>query len=236
MLSTQDLIAHFIELVAALSASYYWIKTKDQAVRPFVWYLWLIVFVETFGLYPYLYIRFDHPYIDWIEHSRIARNTWLYNIRNILDLYLIGLFVKRNTKSKFTQNIINIVVSSCVSIIVLYFVISGNFFKTGLQYNYAISTFAIFVMVITFFNELLKSDDLLEFYKSHVFYILTSLMLFEIFTTPIFLYSGYFSKINENFITFRFNFLFTSIILLYSCYTFAFLYSLYHKKQSAMKK
>ncbi|NRB59131.1 MAG: hypothetical protein HRU50_04225 [Winogradskyella sp.] len=236
MISAQVLIIHFVELVAALSASYYWIKTKDQAIRPFVWYLWLIVFIETFGFYPYLYIHFDHPYIDWIEHSVIRRNTWLYNLKSIIDIFLIGLFILRNTNKKFVHRGVNLVVVSCTVFIISYYLISGNFFKTTIAYDSAIQTFAIFVMVILYYQELLKSEDFLEFYKSHVFYLLSGLLIFQICLTPISLFMGYYLKTNQNFVEFRKSFFTISNVLLYSCYTFAFFYSLHHKKQLQMRK
>ena len=54
-MSIGDLLIHLFELIAALAGSYYWLKTKDQTIRPFVWYLWFVVFIETIGMYPFLY-------------------------------------------------------------------------------------------------------------------------------------------------------------------------------------
>ncbi|WP_438964072.1 hypothetical protein [Winogradskyella sp.] len=44
---TSVFLFHLLELTAAISASIYWLKTKDKSIKPFVWYLWFIVCLET---------------------------------------------------------------------------------------------------------------------------------------------------------------------------------------------
>ena len=67
-MSTFDFLFHLLELGAALSASYYWLKTKDYSIQPFVWYLWFIVFFETLGMYPFLYEISGNSLIDSIKY------------------------------------------------------------------------------------------------------------------------------------------------------------------------
>ena len=226
-----DLLFHYFELAAALASSYYWLKTKDKSVRPFIWYLWLTVFVETLSLYTYLYDHFDNAIINWIDNSIFHGNTWLYNIYHSVSLILIGMFLIRNTKTEFSHKIIKIILITCTLFVVSYFLISGKLFEMSLPYNLAIQTFAIFIMVILYLRELIQSDQILDFYKSHVFYISLALMLWHISLTPLFIFDSYYRAANEGFFTFRDIFLNTFNILLYSCYVFAFFYSLYHKRK-----
>ena len=230
------LIIHIVELLAALAGSYYWLKTKDQTIRPFIWNLWFVVLTETIALYPYLYGNVDNALINWLEHSFMRRNTWLYNIFQFVFLLLFWMFMKRNIKFSFSHRVINITVFLCIGIIILYFLFSGNFFKTTADYPFAISTFAIFTMAIIYLWELVRSDQILSFYKNHVFYIIIATVLFYICITPMLLFQEYYLERNKSFIKFRELLLTISNIILYSCYVFAFFYSLHHKKKLELQK
>jgi len=235
-MSIGDLLIHLFELIAALAGSYYWLKTKDQTIRPFVWYLWFVVFIETIGMYPFLYDQVDNDIINWLQHSFMRRNTWLYNIYKLVFLLLIWMFMKRNIKFSFSHKVINITVFLCIGIIILYFLFTGNFFITTIDYPIAIVTFSIFTMAIIYLWELVRSDQILSFYKDHVFYIIIATVLFYICITPMLLFEEYYLEINESFIQFRGLLLTISNIILYSCYVFAFFYSLHHKKKLELQK
>lgn len=229
-----DLLFHYFELAAALAGSYYWLKTKDESVRPFVWYLWFTVVVETLAMYTYLYNNFDNSFINWIENSIFFRNIWLYNIYYAVSLVLIGMFMIRNTKNDTSHKIIKIIVVVCSLFTISYFSISGKFFEMELPYDLAVQTFSIFIMVLLYLRELMQSEQILDFYKSHVFYISLGLLLWHICLTPLFIFDDYYDAINLEFGAFRTIFLDTFNIILYSCYVFAFLYSLYHKRNLVM--
>lgn len=235
-MSFGQLIIHIVELLAALAGSYYWLKTKDQTIRPFIWYLWFVVIIETIGMYPYLYDQVDNDIINWLQHSFMRRNTWLYNISKLVSLLLIWMFMKRNINFSFSHKVINITVFLCIGIIILYFLLSGNFFVTTIDYPIAIITFSIFTMAIIYLWELVRSDQILSFYKDHVFYIIIAMVLFYICITPMLLFQEYYLERNKSFIKFRGLLLTISNIILYSCYIFAFFYSLHHKKKLELQK
>lgn len=230
-----ETLFHFLELAAALSGSYYWLKTKDNSVRPFVWFLWVTVFVETFAMYTYLFAHFDNSFINWIESSVFATNSWIYTIYDFTTLILVGMFMLRNTKKVSSHKVIKIIIVGCSAFTVCYFSLIGGFFKMSFNYDWLVQTFALFIMFLLYLSELIKSEQILYFYKSHVFYLIFAITFWKICLTPLFIFDIHYREFNSNFIAFRNIFLNTSIILLYSCYTFAFLYSLWHKKQLALK-
>ncbi len=228
-------ITHLIELVAALSGSYYWLRTKEDSVLPFVWFLWVTVFIETVAMYPYLYNYSDNAFVNWLESSVLERNVWLYNIYNFLTLILVGIFMIRNTNTSVSHRIIKIIIIVYSFFTICCFSITGSFFLMSLPYDLVIQTFAMYIMLLVYLRELIASDQILYFYKSHVFYLIFSITFWFICLTPLFIFDSYYRAINESFVVFRGRFLFVSNILLYSCYTFAFLYSLWQKRQLAMK-
>ncbi|BAO77638.1 hypothetical protein WPG_3408 [Winogradskyella sp. PG-2] len=228
-----DFLFHLLELVAALTSSLYWLKTKDDTIRPFVWYLWFIVFVETLAMYPYLYDITDNSFIASVKNSKFYRNSWLYNLYNPVTIFLIGKFMIKNTNTAFSHKIIKYLVFCYTLFCVGFFLVGDNFFKMGLPYDSVIYTFIIFTMVMLYLRELMQSNDILNFYKSPVFYVSIALLLWYICLTPLFIFNAFYLKVNKEFIFFRSLFLDISNIILYSWYTFAFLYSLRFKMKLA---
>ncbi|WP_339756374.1 hypothetical protein [uncultured Winogradskyella sp.] len=230
-MTTFDFLFHLLELGAALSASFYWLKTKENAIRPFVWYLWFIVFIETLAMYPFLYEILDNSIINNIKNSQFYRNTWLYNTYDPIVVFLIGKFMISNTNTLFSHRIIKSLVLGFIIFWLVYFLFVANYFEAVLPYDFVISTFVIFIMVMLYLRELLKSNELMNFYKSPVFYVIIALMLWYICLTPLFIFNAFHLKVNEEFLSFRKIFLNTSNIILYSWYIFAFLYPLRFQKK-----
>lgn len=228
---------HYFELAAAIAATFFWIRTEDSRVKPFMWYLWLTVVVETLGLYAFLMLNnYDNPLFVWVKNSPMCTNTWLYNSYDFFGLILIGWFFRNYISNSTSKGIIKIIVVLSSVFSILYFLISGRFFEAYLPYDLVFRTFAIFIFALLYFKELLKSDELIVFYKSHMFYICTALMLWNISLTPLFMFDGFFKASNAEFVNFRVKFLLVSNIILYSCYTTAFLISLYFKNKLVLRK
>ena len=232
-----DFVFHIIELIAAFSGSYYYLKTKDKSVKPFIWFLWVIVVVETFGMYGYILLNnYDNEIFIWIKNSVFCRNTWLYNIYNLSTLFILGLFFKRILKNNVSKKLVTFIVVFITCSTILYFSLSGNFFIASIPYDFLMQTLAIFVFVMLYYFELLNSDKILFFYKSPIFYLSTGVLLWFLCVSPLFIFDGYLYEINKDFLEFQTLYLLIANILLYSCYTFGFLYPLHIRKQSVTKR
>ena len=233
----RHLTTNLFELIAALSASYYWYNTKDTKIKPIVWLLWLTVAVETFGLYGYiLENNYDNKVFIWIKNSNFCQNRWLFNIYSFLAVIFLGLFYKRNLNDQISKRVVIIIITVSSLFTITYFSVTNGFFVKSIPYDSAFQTLVVFIFVMLYFRELIKSDKILEFYKSHVFYISSGLLLWYLGITPLFIFDAYFYDVNSNFVEFRSLYLLIANILLYSCYTFAFIYSLYHKEKLVLKK
>ena len=227
-----DLVFHLFELIAALAGAYYYLKTKDAKVKPFVWFLWVVVFVETVGMYGYiLQYNFDNNMFIWLKNSVFCTNTWLYNLFNLASIFFFGMFYKRVLSHESDKKIIDFLVIIYIVFSILYFILTKSFFIKAIPYDFLLATLIVFIFVLLYYKELFKSDKILFFYKSTFFYISSGLLLWHLCVSPLFIFNGYFYDINQNFVEFRSTYLLVANILLYSCYTFAFLYTLQFKKQ-----
>ncbi|RCW92768.1 hypothetical protein [Winogradskyella arenosi] len=230
-MSNYVLAMHIVELIAALAGSYYSLKVKDKTLAVFVWYLWVTVFVETFGMYGYILQNdYDYEWFVWIKNSVFRSNNWLYNLYRVVSIILFGQFYERVIKDPSVTKLIRILVIAYVCFTVVYFTMSGTFFIFSLPYGVFVETFLVFVFVMFYYRQLLKSDKILYFYKLPVFYISSGLLLWYLSVTPIFIFNSYLNVINDKFLEFRDFYLFIANISLYLCYTFCFLFTLRRKK------
>jgi uncharacterized membrane protein YfcA len=221
-----------VELIAALAGTYYYYKTKDVQIKLFVKYLWIIVVVETLGMYTYvLQNNYDSEVFIWIKNSVFCSNRWLYNTFTFLSVMIFGLFYRRIINDNLSKRIIKFSVSAYALFAIIYFGFSGDFFIKTIPYDIFLETLVVVILVILYYRQLLKSDDILFFHKQPVFYISSGLLLWYLCITPLFIFDGYFYAINSDFVTFRRIYLFVANLFLYLCYTFGFIYALQYKKQ-----
>lgn len=230
-----QILAHILELLAALAASYYMVRTKDRTVRYFVYYLWFITFIETLGMYPYLYDLTDNAFIQKIAKSKMRHNFWLYSLYNPIAVFLIGRFLIDNMKNKTIHIIIRSLSLGYLIFAVCYFLYTGTFFERSIPYDLVVSTIIIFVMVLMYLRELMNSQRILGFYKSPVLMVLIVLMLWYICITPLFIYEDHFVTNNPSFVRFHYIFISSANIILYSWYIFAFLFSLRYRMRLVTK-
>ncbi|WP_340155636.1 hypothetical protein [uncultured Winogradskyella sp.] len=227
-----DLITHLIELVAALGGSYYYLKTKDYKIKPFIWYLWFIVFIETFALYSYTMLyNYDNSLFNWIKNSVFCTNSWLFNLYSLVSILILSKFYLGIINDVLSKKIINILTLCYFVFAIFYHIFSGDFFVLSIPYDIFFETLLVFAFVMLYYKQLLKSDKVLSFYKLPVFYLSSGLLLWYLVVTPLFIFDEYFYALNSAFVEFRVNYLLFSNISLYTCYTFGFLYTLqFYKK------
>lgn len=231
-MSNYIVVIHVVELLAALAGSYYLYKTKDCKLKIFVWYLWIIVGVETFGMYGYiLQNNYDNELFIWIKNSVFCSNKWLYNLFSFFTIIMLGKFYLNITEDEISKRIIKISILAYVLFTICYYILSGDFFRRSLPYDTLLETLLIFVFVMIYYRKLLKSDQILIFYKLPVFYLSSGLLLWYLSVTPLFIFDAYLTTMNDDFIKFRNFYLFVANSFLYLCYTFGFLYTIQFKKQ-----
>ena len=237
LLEYYSFITQFVEIIAAIAGTIYIRKSRDKITRLFVYYLWVIVFVENIALYSrFMLNNYDNEIFIWIKNSPICGNHWLYNIKVLVDIILLGLYFKHLAVLKSLVRVINILTIGFVIFFLFYFALSDTFFYRGIDYGFMIQTIIITAFVCMYFLYLIKSNKILEFYSSKHFYISTILLIWHLCITPLFIFSGYFRNINTNFIEFRAIVLLSSNIIMYICFAAIFFYSYYRTKQLLTNK
>src|SRR5690554_2996943 len=163
LIDYRAIITIVFELIAALSGSYYLRKVNDQALRIFVYYLWLTVIVEIVGSYSFLMLYdFDNEWFIAIKNSVFRRNTWLYNIYSYLAMGFLSIFYY-NLMTSFKTKITVLSTLGIFSLFsILYFTLTDAFFIAALPYHFFISVSIICLYVLLYFLQLINSDKILD--------------------------------------------------------------------------
>ena len=231
LLENYSLITKAVELIAAVFGSVYLSKTKDSRYKVFVGYLWLTVVVETIGVYPrLLQNNYDYDWFVALKNSALCRNTWLYNIYTFLSIGLIGIFYSGFFSNRTSKIIVRFVVIVYSLFVLIYFTATDAFFIMSLPYDLILGTVIICTYILLYFMELIKSDSILVFYKTPLFYISISLLFWYICVTPLFIFDNYYRAVNADFVIFRYLLLLLINVITFLCVTFGFWYSLYKRK------
>ncbi len=228
----RSVITKFFEVLCAVSGTWYLRKTKNEKLKIFVYYLWLTVIVETLGVYKtFLQDNYDYSWFIAWKNSVFCQNTWLYNIYSFLGVGLLGIFYSDLLHSKTYKLIIRSIVIIYAVFSMIYYTYTDAFFVMGLPFDNILASVIVSIYVILYFVELMNSDFILQYYKLPSFYISVALLLWNLCTTPLFIYNSYFTPFNTEFVNFRLLLLLYINIFTYSCISFGFWYSLKKSKK-----
>ncbi|MFD2917890.1 hypothetical protein [Psychroserpens luteus] len=226
------LVIDTVEIMAAIFGSYYISKVSNSVLKIFVYYLWLTVFIEITGAYSFLLLNnYDLEWYINLKNSVFCSNTWLYNIYSFLAIGIIGLFYSNLMTSKVFKNGIRVIFIAYAVFAFAFFTFTDAFFTKSLPYSFIFGTVSISIYVIFYFIELMRSDEILSYYKLPSFYISIALLIWYICVTPLFIFDSYFYEMNTKFVEFRGKFLLFINIFTYLCFAFGFWYSLKKSKQ-----
>ncbi|MEM6515245.1 MAG: hypothetical protein AAF688_03605 [Bacteroidota bacterium] len=231
LLNNYAFLTVLFELLAAVSGSLYLREKGKRIFRIFVYYLWLTVVIEALGGYPKLMQHnFDYEWFVFLKNSPFCSNTWLYNIYTLLSIGFIGVFYLNLLEKKINVFVIRLIIFLYTLFSVVYFTMTDAFFYHMLPYNDIIATVVIVIFAIFYLSELIRSEEILIYYKLPSFYITAGLLFWYLSVTPLFIFNEYHRAINEYFNQFRHLLLLSINILTYSCFAFGFLYPLYKRK------
>src|SRR5690606_34876067 len=115
---------------------------------------------------------------------------------------------------------------------VLNLILTEVFFEQSSAYSFITGTFILLTLIFVYYFEHLKSDKILYFYKSLVFYISVGLLLWHVTITPLFIYNKYFNSASPEFVKLHSIILNICNFFLYCLYIIAFIICASNKKST----
>lgn len=219
------LLIYILELGAAIAGSIYLSKVAvpEKGVRLFVYYLWIVVFVEFVGLYPsYAYFS-DYKKLGFIKGTLFERNYWWYNSYNVIKFLILYIFFILQLKSPAKRRKLYAISGIVILGFIIDHLFGGNYFKSYSPYMAIAGTLYLVVLIMLYHFEILKSERILKFYKSVAFYISIGMLIWHVSTTPLFIYNRYFSLQSPDFVYFQMVLLKSINIILYGILILGFM-------------
>lgn len=227
-------LLNFLEFLAFIMGLFYYRKNKSKPTYYFVLFLGITIFSEIIRWYVVL---IDNGLLFFLKGTVFESNYWLGNIYAILSYLFYINYFKWFLISKRFITILNIssILFFIWSLLEIFF--SGDFFVGFMPVTNIIGTLFVFLGIAFYYLELLKSDRILQMNKSLPFYVSVGALIFHLCTTPLFLYSSYYSNsIDPGFVILYRQVIFGTNYLLYSIYIAGFLICLRKKNPYFLRK
>lgn len=215
------LLINLFEFIAFLTGVFYYQKNKTKPTLYLVWFLGITVFSELFSWYAYFV---NTGFLHFLKGTPFETNYWWANIYSILSYLFYINYFKWYLSTKRSINILNFVSIVFLVTSISEFIFSDDFFIKFVPILNILGTLLVFLSIAFYYLELLKSDQILQVQKSLPFYISVGALIFHLCTTPLFLYSSYYSNsVDPGFVSLYRQIIFGTNYLLYSIYIAGFL-------------
>jgi hypothetical protein len=200
---------------------FYYQKHKDRPTFYFVVFLGVTFFAEILGMYAYLV---QSGPLAFLRNTPFESNYWLGNLYGLVSyLFYINYFKWFLSSRKFIA-LLNWGSIVFLGLSFLEIIFSGDFFYRYIPISNIVGTLFVLLSIGFYYLELLKSDQILLVQKSLPFYVSVGALIFHLCTTPLFLYSFYYSNsIDPGFVSLYRQIIFGTNFVLYTIYTAGFL-------------
>ena len=236
LIETKLYVGTIFEIIAAIAGIWYLKKSRftAQEIRFFVYYLVLIVIIETYAYLPIWAYLEDYKILSFYKDSIFRRNIWWGNCLRIITTLCISWIYIKALKNKSLKNKLSVCLLIFPVLSIISFLTIGEFFRSYDPYVNIVGTFLMLICIGLYYLEILKSDRILHFYGDIRFYISVGMVIWNLGVIPLIIYSGFFSTQNPLYmeldtIVYRY-----ANIFLYSLFTIGF-YMDYKFNQNSLK-
>jgi len=228
LLNHYVLLNNGVAFVAAIVGAIYLSKFKDSEVRYFIYFLWYVAIVQFLGSYTSFVENFDFlkPLKQLIEGTVFEDKYWIFTIFWTLGSALFySIYFQFVLKNIIHKRIIKIWTYIFLVFSIIYIIIKAEeLFSQMMPFIKIFGAFIILLCAIFYFIQILKSDELLTFYKSMNFYISSVIFIWWLVTTPVTFYQVYYSAADWSFVFLRWQIFLFMNLFMYLSFTFALFY------------
>lgn len=231
------LLIYILEVGAAIAGTIYLRKVTlpEKGVRLFVYYLWLVVFVEFVGLYPSYAYFFDYKKLGFIKGTLFERNYWWYNSYTVIKFIVLYVFFILQLEPAARRTKLFVISALFILSFIIHLIFGDAFFKAHSAYMSVTGTLYLMILIFLYHFEILKSDRILKFYRSMPFYISIGILIWHLSITPVLIYNKYFSLQSPDFVYFQMVLLKSINIFLYGILILGFMVGTKKERNHSLK-
>ena len=215
------------EFISALIGVYYLIKCRDFSSRYFVFFLCFTFMFESIG---HLTTLRSNDFLSFLIGTKFEKNYWLYNPFLIFNFLFYTYYFRKYIKSSKVKSVLTLSLILYFITSILNLLLSDVYFVAYSAYSFILGSILILFVVLYYFFEVLKNDEILNFTKTLPFYVAIGALFFHLGVTPLFIYSKYYSSKSPEFVQIYRIILTTANIFMYTCYTIGFIVCLKKNK------
>jgi len=228
LLKNYIFLTKLVEGIAAIIGLICYKKYRNTYQKYFIWFLVYIIIFDYIGSYTIYVAKYEFlkPIKEALKGTLLEKNYWVYtsfwSIGSIL--FFAFYYLRVITNRYFRQIIYYAAILFFLCSTVYIFLNITAFFKAAIPFIKVSGATVIFMCVIFYFIELLKSDEVLTFYKSLNFYISSTIFIWWLVTTPVVFFEIYFSSADWNFIFLKGQIFLSMNMFMYLTFSFALLW------------
>jgi len=220
-----SLITHSVEFMAAVTGILLFKKYNKTAAKFFIAFLIYLLVCDIFAGYTW------HVYNDgvfsFLKGTVFERNYWWTTLTWFIGaITFFTFYYNKILKTLLYRKLIKYVGVLFLLISLVYIAIHWeDYFVKYFVFINVFGALVILLCVTLYFIEILKSEQILTFYKSLNFYISAGILLWWLIITPLVFYNMYFSSADWDFVVLQDTIYILSNILMYSTFTFGLIYA-----------
>lgn len=206
----------------------------NRIKKPHTWvvyYLWLMIVVESYGFMVGLSRQSDYKYFWFLKDTFFQNAIWAYNIFRILYVVIFIIyflnFIKNNNERIFIQ-----ILTLCFLVLASAIYLDLETLQLPVNPIMKITgSLLSFITILLFFLNLLKSNQIINLRTYFPFYVAMGYLFFLLSTTPLDIYFKYYDiTLNESYVNLRATIYLFINIFLYSTLTLGFILCFWMKK------
>lgn len=177
--------------LAAISGIIYLAKVKNVPLinRIFVWFLWFTLFVDLSGFYSLIAYYSDYRYFSFVNGTKFVQNYWLYNIfKTVAFIFYFYFFIFQLKSTRLRKIMLWITWIFFISAWINYYFFMDIFMGYSL-YTAIGGTFILLTLIGLYLYQIIRSNEILDFYRELPFYVATGALLWHITITPLFIFN-----------------------------------------------
>lgn len=215
------ILVNCFELLAFITGVVYYKKNKSKSTFYFVLFLGFTVFIELVNWYPVL---IPDGLLYSLKGTVYESNYFLGNCYSLISYFFYITYFKWHIVSKMRINFLNVFTGLFIIVSLWEYIFSGHFFNAFLPISNIFGTLLVILSIGFYYLELLRTEKILHFNRSLPFYVSIGALFFHLCTTPLFIYSSYYSHtIDPVFVNLYRWVILGANYLLYSIYAIGFL-------------
>lgn len=213
-------IVLYSELIAAITGTIYFYKYNQTQLKYFLYLLWFITFCEFFAT---IITTFKIDQLLYVDENEVRYNLWIYNLLYFIFFNSIYFIYLKSVHSKKSKLWIKIFMMSYIVVSIFNWSFLQKFFVEMSELPYVLGSLFLLIIIIFYFIELLKSDQIVVFHKLLLFWVSVGLLLFHTGTIPFAINTNSYSEMP--YVHDLFHIIYILAIAMYLIFIFGFIWS-----------